>query len=243
MHMNHLNPPFNNKLVRQAAMYAVGQEDVLQALVGNPKYFKTCAALFGCGLTYDSQAEADVTVKANIAKAKELLKQAGYKNEPVVILQPTDAPSVNTQPIVIGQALRAAGFNVQMQAMDWQTLVTRRASQAPLSEGGWNIFATNNVMAEALDPLRAFGVAANGKQAWFGWPDVPKIEELRTKFALTSDLAEQKKLANDIQAMVIDEGVLLPMDQYYVPAAICKTLSKPVEASIPTFWGIIKAAK
>lgn len=243
MRMNHLNPPFNNKLVRQAAMYAVGQEDVLQALVGNPKYFKTCAALFGCGLTYDSQAGADVTVKANIAKAKDLLKQAGYKNEPVVILQPTDAPSVNTQPIVIGQALRAAGFNVQMQAMDWQTLVTRCASQAPLSEGGWNIFATNNVMAEALDPLRAFGVAANGKQAWFGWPDVPKIEELRTKFALTSDLAEQKKLANDIQALVIDAGVLLPMGQYYVPAAIRKTLSKPIEAPIPTFWGITKAVK
>lgn len=243
MRMNHLNPPFNNKLVRQAAMYAVGQEDILQARVGDPKYFTTCAALFGCGLTFDSQAGADVTVKANIPKAKELLKQAGYKNEPVVILQPTDTPTVNTQPIVIGQALRAAGFNVQMQAMDWQTLVTRRASQAPLSEGGWSIFATNNVMAEALDPLRAFGVAANGKQAWFGWPDVPKIEELRTKFALTSDLAEQKKLANDIQALVIDEGVLLPMGQYYVPAAIRKTLSKPIEAPIPAFWGITKAAK
>jgi len=243
MRMNFLNPPFDNKKVRQAAMYAVGQEDVLQALVGNPKYFKTCAALFGCGLPYESQAGAEVTVKPNIARAKELLKEAGYKGEPVVILQPTDAASVKTQPVVIGQALRAAGFNVQMQAMDWQTLVTRRASQASLADGGWNIFATNNVMAEALDPLRAFGVAANGKQAWFGWPDVPQIEVLRKQFALTTDLAEQKKLANDIQALVVEEGVLLPMGQYYVPAAIRKTLSKPVEAPVPVFWNMKKTGK
>ncbi len=243
MRMNFLNPPFDNKLVRQAAMYAVGQEDVLQALVGNPKYFKTCAALFGCGLPYESQAGAEMTVKANIAKAKELLKEANYNGAPVVILQPTDAPSVKTQPIVIGQALRAAGFNVQMQAMDWQTLLTRRASQAPLAEGGWNIFATNNVMAEALDPLRAFGVAANGKQAWFGWPDVPAIEALRGKFAMTTDLAEQKKLAGEIQELVVSEGVLLPMGQYYVPAAIRSTLSKPIEAPVPVFWGLNKTGK
>jgi len=243
MRMNHLNPPFDNKLVRQAAMYAVGQQDVLQALIGNPKYFRPCAALFGCGLPYESQAGAEVTVKPDIAKAKELLKQAGYHNEPVVILQPTDLDTVKAQPVVIGQALRAAGFNVQMQAMDWQTLVTRRASMAPLSEGGWNIFATNNVMAEAFDPLRAFGVAANGKQAWFGWPDVPKIEELRKQFALTTDLAEQKKLADQIQALVIEEGVLMPLGQFTVPAVYRKSIAGLVRGPIPVFWNLTKSGK
>jgi len=243
MRMNFLNPPFDNKLVRQAAMYAVDQQDVMQALVGNPKYFRTCAALFGCGLPYESQAGADVTVKGNIAKAKELLKQAGYHNEPVVLLQPTDLQNVKAQPIVIAQALRNAGFNVQMQAMDWQTLVTRRASMAPLSEGGWSVFSTNNVLVEAYDPLRAFGVAANGKKAWFGWPDVPKIEELRKQFALSSDLAEQKKLADQIQALTIDEGVLMPLGQFTVPAVYRKSLQNLVHGPIPVFWNLTKTGE
>jgi len=243
MRMNHLNPPFDNKLVRQAAMYAIDQQDVLQALIGNPKYFRTCAALFGCGLPYDSHAGADVTVKGNIAKAKELLKQAGYHNEPVVILQPTDLDTVKAQPVVIAQALRKAGFNVQMQAMDWQTLVTRRASMAPLSEGGWNIFATNNVLAEAFDPLRAFGVAANGKQAWFGWPDVPKIEALRKQFALTTDPAQLKKLADQIQALVIEEGVLMPLGQFTVPAVYRKNITGLVRGPIPVFWNLTKTGE
>ncbi|TQM99437.1 peptide/nickel transport system substrate-binding protein [Acidovorax temperans] len=240
MRMNFLHAPFNNKKIRQAAMYAVGQEPVLQAVVGNPKYYKTCAAVFGCEGPYASQEGADVTIKANPKKAQELLKEAGYDGTPVVILQPTDTPSVNSQPVVIGQALRAAGFKVEMQAMDWQTVVTRRAVQAPVKEGGWNIFATNNVMAEASDPLRAFGVAANGKGAWFGWPDVPEIERLRVAFSRTPDEAKRKEFAGQIQKLVIDEGVLLPMGQYYVPAAYRKSLSGALESPVPVFWNIQK---
>ena len=43
---NFLHPPFNDRKIRQAAMYAIGQEDVMKALVGNPKYWRTCASLW-----------------------------------------------------------------------------------------------------------------------------------------------------------------------------------------------------
>ncbi len=222
-------------------MYAVDQEQVLQAMIGNTQYYKTCPAVFGCGLTYESNEGADISVKGNPEKAKELLKEAGYDGTPVLILQPTDTPSVNTQPVVIDQALKAAGFNVNMQAMDWQTVVTRRAVQSAPKDGGWNIFATNNVMAEAFDPLRAFGVAANGQDAWFGWPDVPAIEELRLKFSREPDLDERKKLVEQIQTLVIEEGVLLPMGQYYVPGAFRSNLSGMLESPAPIFWNIKKS--
>lgn len=241
MRMNHLHAPFNDKKIRQAAMYAVDQESVMQAMIGNPTYYKTCAALFGCGLPYESQEGAEVTIKGNIEKAKELLKEAGYDGTPIVILQPTDTPSVNTQPVVIGQALRAAGFKVDMQAMDWQTVVTRRAVQSAPKDGGWNIFATNNVMAEAFDPLRAFGVAANGNQAWFGWPDVPAIEALRVQFARTTDVEKRKELVQDIQKIAIEEGVILPMGQYYVPGAFRNNLNGMLSSPAPIFWNISKS--
>jgi len=38
----------------------------------------------------------------------------------------------------------------------------------------------------------AFGVAASGKQAWSGWLEMPRIEALRTPFALIAGRAEQK---------------------------------------------------
>ena len=243
MRMNHLHAPFDNKKIRQAAMYAVDQEEILQAMIGDPEYYKTCPAVFGCGLTYESDKGADVTVKKNTEKAKELLKEAGYDGTPVVILQPTDTPSVNTQPVVIGAALEAAGFNVDMQAMDWQTVVTRRAVQSDPSEGGWNIFSTNNVMAEAFDPLRAFAVVSNGQDAWFGWPDIPEIEALRVDFSRETDLGKRKSIADEIQQLVIEEGVVLPMGQYYVPAAFQNNLSGMLSSPVPLFWNIQKSTQ
>jgi peptide/nickel transport system substrate-binding protein len=95
-------------------------------------------------------------------------------------------------------------------------------------------------MAEASDPLRAFGVAANGKGAWFGWPDVPEIERLRIEFSRTGEEAKRKQLAGQIQKLVIAEGVLLPMGQYYVPAAYRNSISGALEAPVPVFWNVQK---
>jgi peptide/nickel transport system substrate-binding protein len=240
MRFNFLNPPFDNKLVRRAAMIAVSQEDVLKALVGNPKYYTKCAAVFGCAGVYASNAGSDIDGVGDIAKAKALLKEAHYDGAPVVILQTTDNAMVAAQPVVIGQALKNAGFNVKMQAMDWQTVVTRRASQASIDKGGWSIFATNNDGVEIRDPLTAFGVAANGKRAWFGWPDVPAIEKLRVDFTETSDLAKRKQITAEIQKLVIEEGVLVPLGEFYMPGAYSKKLTGIVSSPVPVFWNIKK---
>lgn len=240
---NHLHAPFNNRLIRQAAMYAVGQEDVLKALVGNPKYYKTCAASFGCGMPYESKAGAEMIVPSNIEKAKQLLKEAKYDGTPVMIMHPTDVVGLSAQPVVIAQALRKAGFTVNLQAMDWQTVVTRRAVTEPVDKGGWNLFSTNWSLLDIQDPIRNPTVAANGKQAWFGWPEVPKIEEMRQKFARSSAPAELKALAEDVQRVAMDEGVAPLLGQYYNVAAYRASLTGVPIEPIPFFWSMKKQGK
>ena len=240
---NFTYPPFNNRLVRQAAMYAVGQEDLLEAMVGNKEYYKTCVAVFGCGTPYESKYGADMLVPANPQKARELLKQANYKNEPVIILHPTDNPGVTTQPIVIADALRKAGFNVDLQSMDWQTVTIRRANRNPPGKGGWAIHATTGPLIGITDPLRNQAVATNGAKAWFGWPDFPEIEKLRAEFAVTTDQAKLKEIAEKIQRLVIDEGVVVPMGQVVSPSARGAHLSGVLKSPVPIFWNIETAKK
>ncbi len=237
---NFLYPPFNNKLIRKAAMYAVGQQDVLKALTGDPKYYKTCVAVFGCGTPYANSYGEEILVPANIEKAKQLLKEAKYDGTPVVILHPTDINSVKTQPVVIADALRKAGFKVDLQSMDWQTVTTRRASKKPPAEGGWNIHPTNGPLVGISDPLRNQAVGANGSRAWFGWPDFPEIEALRAKFAVTSDPAELKKIAEEIQKLVIDEGVVVPLGQFVVPSGYSTKLTDVLESPVRIFWNVKK---
>lgn len=238
--MNFLYPPFNNRLLRQAAMRSIRQEDILNALVGNPKYYRTCPAVFGCGLLYESEYGRDIVIPGDMAKAKELLKEGGYDGTPVVILQPSDNPFASSQPLVIAQALRKTGFNVQVQTMDWQTLTGRRANDGPPANGGWNIFVTFSALGDQSDPIRSLFVAAAGKKSWFGWPDVPKIEELRAKFAAASDKADRKAIAEQINRMAIDEGLIGPLGQYVYPSAYSEKLSGVPAYPRPIFWNVKK---
>ena len=142
--MNFLHPPFDNVKVRRAAFLAMNQKDVLDALVGNPKYQKICGAIFVCGTPLETDVGAETLTKGSgMAEAKKLLAESGYDGTPVVVMAPGDVVTLKAQPVVAAQLLRDAGFKVDLQATDWQTVVTRRASQKPPKEGGWNIFFTN----------------------------------------------------------------------------------------------------
>src|SRR3982750_3894184 len=136
--MNFLYPPFDNLKVRRAAFLALNQKDILDAMVGNPEYFKLCGAIFMCDTPLANEAGSEMLVKGNgKAEAKKLLAESGYDGTPIVIMAPGDVVTLKAQPIVAAQLLREAGFKVDVQATDWQTVVTRRASQKPPKEGGW----------------------------------------------------------------------------------------------------------
>src|ERR1700736_6123908 len=205
--MNFLYPPFDNVKVRRAAFLAINQKDVLDALVGNPEYYKICGAFFVCGTPLATEEGSESLVKGNgMAEAKKLLAESGYDGTPVVLLAPGDVVTLKAQPIVAAQLLRGAGFKVDVQATDWQTVVSRRASQKPPNEGGWNMFFTNATGADAVNPVSNSFVSGKGKNGgWFGWPDDPRMEALRDAFVRAPSPGEQKKIAADIQSEVYDQ--------------------------------------
>ncbi|MBO27276.1 MAG: ABC transporter substrate-binding protein [Rhodobacteraceae bacterium] len=242
MRPNALNAPMDDKRIRNAAIASVKQQDVLDALVGNPDLYSLCGAMFVCDTPLASDVGSETLVEGNgMDKAKALLEEAGYDGTPIVIMHPTDVSTLRTQPVVVAQAMRDAGFTVDLQAMDWQTLVGRRASQAPIDEGGWHLFMTNWVGADVFNPLVNNMVNGKGKNGgWFGWPDVPKLEELRTAYATATTLEEQQKLAEEIQQIAYEEGVYAPIGQYFVPTAWSNKLEGVLDAPAPLFWNISK---
>jgi len=76
--------------------------------------------------------------------------------------------------------LRRAGLNVDLQEMEFGAIVKRRTSQSPPDKGGWNVFFT--LTDRSIPNIHPFGIPAlraDGKAAYDGWPDSPRIEELR----------------------------------------------------------------
>jgi peptide/nickel transport system substrate-binding protein len=242
--MNFLYPPFDNVKVRRAAFLAMNQKDVLDALVGNPEYYLICGAVFVCGTPLASDVGSESLVKGNgMAEAKKLLAESGYDGTPVVLMAPGDVVTLKAQPIVAAQLLRDAGFKVDVQATDWQTVVTRRASQKPPKEGGWNIFFTNWVGADVANPVANVSVGGRGKNGgWFGWAEDAKVEAMRDAFARSSSLDEQKKIAADIQKENYDQVIYIPLGQYLIPSAWRKSLTGVLDGpATPIFWNIDKS--
>ena len=241
LRMNHLHPPFDNLKARQAVLKLINQQDYMRAAIGDPTYYKECFSYYACGTPLASDAGADGFKKKNVEEAKKLLQEAGYKGEKVVILHMTDIPVTNAATLVTAQALREAGMNVELQAMDWATVTSRRAVKDAPDKGGWNIFHTWWIGADIVNPLTHTGMGSGCEKAWFGWPCDEGIEKLRSQFSRETDPAKQAELAKQIQVrdyqQVVTHG---NFGTWFNPTAYRDNLKGLIKSPVPFFWNIEK---
>jgi peptide/nickel transport system substrate-binding protein len=238
---NHTLPPFDNAKARQAVLSVIDQADFLAALAGDKENWAICASFFTCGTPLASDTgNAPLTGKRDYDKAKQMLAETGYKGERVVVMDAVDQPVAHTQALVITEVLKKLGMNVDLQAMDWGTLVTRRASKEPIDKGGYNIFATGWVGADLLDPVLNLPLKTNGDKAWFGWPKDDKLEELRAQWLKATTLDERKKIAAAIQQRAFEVVPYLPTGQWLPKTAYRKNLKGLLQAPAYLMWNVEK---
>ena len=241
---NHRLPPFDNPKVRQAAMYALDQDQLMQTAIGDSQYYKLCASVYGCDVPLASDAGAEYlkgSAKERMAKAKELLKASGYDGTPVLMMQPTDLTILSTQPIVAAERLREAGFKVDVAAMDWATLQSRKNGSQPVAQGGWNMLFTYWGVSGIWNPTVHALLDGSGKDsAWSGWPQSVRIEELRTAYLTAPTLDEQKKIAREIQQIAFDEGFYFNAGEFQSVAAWGARLKNLQPGPLTLFWGVSK---
>jgi peptide/nickel transport system substrate-binding protein len=247
--LNHLHPPFNNVLARRAAQLAISQEDFLRAAIGNAQYYKTCGSNFTCGSPMGVEDGAEVLMMGapmaqRQARARQLLKEAGYNNEPIVVLHATDIHIMNQAALVIAQNLRQVGMNVQLAASDWGGVVTRRSNQNPPAQGGWNVFFTWGGGNATSSPINLFGHAATGRKAWFGWPENARHEQLRNEWAAAADVAARRKVAQAMNRNMLEYVHDVKLGQWVAPVAYRSDRIRgllPVPEVVP-FWNVERFA-
>ena len=63
----------------------------------------------------------------NTAKAKRLLQEAGYKGEPIRFMTTQEYKYMYDFALVTKQQLEDVGFDIDLQVLDWATVVKRRS--------------------------------------------------------------------------------------------------------------------
>jgi len=238
LRFNHLQPPFNNPKVRQAAMVSLDQTALQRAQVGVVALYSTCYSVYPCGSQYATTKGMELLGKGDVKRARELLNASGYDGIPVVVMQPSDQTTLGKFPLMAAQLLRQAGFKVEVQSMDWATLVARRAKKEPPGKGGWNLFITNFTPFDVASPLSHILVNAACEKAWFGWPCDAEVERLRDAFVGCASPAECKAIAEQVQVRALEVGTYLPIGETWLPLAARRNVKGLINGNILVLWNV-----
>jgi peptide/nickel transport system substrate-binding protein len=241
LRFNQLFPPFDNAAIRRVVVEAMDQKEIMEAVAGaEPSLIKTDVGIFVPGTPMASTVGVEITRgPKNYDKLKKDLIAAGYKGEKIVVLAATTIPIIWAEAQVATDTLSKIGFNVDMQSLEWGTVVQRRASKNPVDQGGWNIFYTYLGGFGNISPAPDIGIRGNGAGAWFGWPNNPKMEELYAAWFEAEDEAAQKKICEEMQVNFWQDPPYAPLGMFQSPTAFHNYM-KDVPEGWPQFYNLKK---
>ena len=239
---NFVTGPTANAAVRRAMVAAIDQTDVMTAVMGDDRAgWRAPVGFFVPGTESASEAGMDAVRRRPSPDAiKAMLKEGGYNGERIVLMHPTDPPSYDAMCQVALAAFRTAGLNIDPQTTDWGTVTQRRTSREPLDKGGWSIFPSGFPAVDFGNPVLATGLRSNGRDAWIGWPDNPKLEALRDAWMDSAEPAEQKRISEQIQLECFNYVPYVPLGQFIPATAWRSSLSGLLRGPAPVFWNISK---
>ena len=243
--LNHLEPPFDNVLIRRAILTAVNQDDYLRALVGDdPKLRKPMNGFFTPGTPLYTEKGGDM-LKAggDIEKAKTMLAASGYKGERIAMMVAQDTFSAKGPGDVAADMFHKIGLNADYQAIDSATLQNRRVNKrTPVEQGGWHTFMVSHAGTDCINPAAYLGLRANGEKAWFGWPTSAAVETGIAEWYAATSLEAEKAVIDRINVAALDDVVFVPTGFFLVKQAWRSNVQGVVTAPIPVFWGVSKTA-
>ena len=239
---NFLHPPFNHPKARQALMHMVDQTDYMSAAIGSdPANWKVCWAIMVCGTPTSSEAGSEPYRKADLAKARQLLQESGYKGEKIVVLVPMDQQVIRDLAQVTVQKLKDIGANVEPVAIDWGVALQRGNNKGAPEAGGWHLFHTwtvGQILGSALSAVH-LGTPCDGS-GYRGWLCDPKMEEYLAEWIKAGTTDKRKPVGEKIQRQAMEMVNFVPLGQFFQPMAMRTNINGIQESLLPVFWNIEK---
>jgi peptide/nickel transport system substrate-binding protein len=113
--------PTDNLAFRRAVQAAMNMEDIMDAATDN-NYRLNVGFQYPNQPSYTDAGKETYNIN-NQQRARALLRESGYRNEPIVILTNRDYPPMYNSALVMEQQLKAVGINASLRVVDWPTSV------------------------------------------------------------------------------------------------------------------------
>jgi peptide/nickel transport system substrate-binding protein len=167
-----------NQKLRQAWQAALDIEPIMKNVAGgHPEFYRMDSSLAMVEITsWHTKLSGLPWNEHNKDKAKKLLREAGYKNEPIRFMTTQEYKWMYDFALLTKQQLEDAGFTIDLQVVDWATLVKRRNNSKE-----YDAFTTG--IGAFYDPTHCVFLTAN----WPGWTTDEDILKLQADLARETD--------------------------------------------------------
>jgi peptide/nickel transport system substrate-binding protein len=161
----------------------------------------------------------------NPTKARALAAEAGYKGEPIRLLTTTQYDYYYNMALVGTEEWKQAGFNIDMQVVDWGTLLSRRNNPA--------LYEMSTVGAPFLaEPSLTF-TAGSERPGW--WSSEAK-DRVVGAFNAETDPVKRAAMFDEVQRLIYSEVPYIKVGDYSVLRAQSRRLRGVTQGAWPYFW-------
>ncbi len=230
MVMNSKQGLTTDPLIRQAAQAALDNQAIMAAALGSDQFFSLGSSLFPDWSPYHSDAGSNLYNQKNPELSKQLLAKAGYKGQKFRILTSQQYDYIYKAALVTMQNLQDGGFTVDLQLMDWASVMSRRFDASI-----WESFITFHGFVP--DPALITILSP----AYPGWWDTPAKKAALETF---NDAGDQKARAaawDKLQALLMHEAPTVQLGKYYGLLAHQRTVTGIPDLPLTPFWGAKRA--
>jgi peptide/nickel transport system substrate-binding protein len=243
---NALYPPFDNVKARQALALAINQVDYMTVSFVKPDWGQPCLSFFVCGSPNGITTGSAPYAHQDLARARELLKESGYKGEKVVLINSHETLFVGMAGDFAAENLKQIGLNIEVAESDWGTFMTRRNNKAEPDHGGWNLFITSVSGSGTYSPLSSSVADTTcGGHNFAGWACDEEAARLRDAWIHEPDLARQRAILEQLSARlweVMPTVILGQRAQLYAWRNVITGFVHP-PSLVTVFWNIQKAGQ
>ena len=213
--------------VRQALLAALDVKPMLQAAFGSPDFYRIDPSMMFKEQPMWTESGKELYNQANVAKAKQLLQEAGYKGQPIRWITTKEYPYMYKIALVASEQLKTAGFNIDLQVVDWATIVQRRTTP-----GLWDIFSGATTFTP--DP----GVLPHLDASWPGWWVNPQKEALLIKLNTELNADKRMQIWQEFQQLIWTDVPFIKIGDYFLLSAKGKQVKGAEGVPFPYFWNV-----
>ena len=224
-HFNKKESMFTNLKLRQAVLTATNVEPIARSAFGRPDFFRLGPEIAGPETVWYTDEGKDVFNKPDPAKAKALLQEAGYDGTPVRWMSTKEYFYNYNGALAFKQQLEEIGMKIDLQVMDWATLVKRRSDSKE-----WDIFITGHTIYNhpLLQPFLGSG--------WPGWWANEEKDKAVASLMAESDPKKALEMITQIQKLVYTDVPFVKYGEYFVLRARSNKVQGMVNDPEPYFW-------